>query len=76
MGGDKAKVEEIQNQIAARTKEIQTQFQQTAASMKPGGANPVPQPNPVTAGAAGNAGAQYTWDPKQNKLVPISQVQQ
>ena len=77
MGGDKDKVKEIQDQIAARTKEIQATFKDTAASMRPGAPNPaIPQPNPVTTGAASNAGAQFTWDLKQNKLVPVGQPQQ
>ena len=80
-GGDKQAAEDIQKKIAARTQELQTQFQQQAASMKPGTPAPVVpppilQPNPAATNAAGAVGAQYTWDPKQNKLVPISQVQQ
>ena len=76
-GGDQKAAEDIQAQIAARTKEIQSNFKDTAASMRPGAPNPaIPQPNPVTTGAASNAGAQFTWDPKQNKLVPVGQPQQ
>jgi hypothetical protein len=49
-GGDKKTADEIQQKIAARTQELQVQFQQQAASMKPGTPAPViptPVPQPV-----------------------------
>ena len=49
-GGDKKAADEIQQKIAARTKILQSEFQQQAASMKPGTPAPVvptPIPQPV-----------------------------
>jgi hypothetical protein len=61
-GGDKKAADEIQQKIAARTKELQTQFQQQAADFKPGTPNPVVSP---TVAAAGNIQV-----PTGGKLVP------
>ena len=71
-GGDKKAAEEIEAQIAAKTQEITARFKDTAASMRPG----APAPTVTPTAAASNAGAQFTWDPKQNKLVPVGQPQQ
>jgi hypothetical protein len=56
-GGDAKEVETIQAKIAARTKEIQANFKDTAASFKPGASNPVvttPVPPPAPAKPALN----------------------
>ena len=75
ISGDKEKVAEIQDKIAARTKELQAAVQQQMAGFKPGtpAVTPPVAPASTTTKAAGDVGAQYTWDPKQNKLVPVSQ---